>query len=162
MTTHFERSAIEDFLYVEAAHLDDWRLNEWLQLYTDDAEYFVPATDLSHDASPETSLFYIADDSFRLKERVARLMKKTAYAEYPRSKTRHLISNVRVEEQKEDSCTVWAAFVTYRSKMGVTDSFIGSVRYHIVRQNGDLRIREKCCVLDQEALRPQGRISIIL
>ena len=31
------RSAVEDFLYQEAALLDEWRLDEWLSLLTDDA-----------------------------------------------------------------------------------------------------------------------------
>ena len=38
----FTRAEIEDFLYHEAALLDDWRLEDWLALYTDDAELQSP------------------------------------------------------------------------------------------------------------------------
>ena len=31
------RAEVEDFLYHEAALLDEWRLDEWLALLTDDA-----------------------------------------------------------------------------------------------------------------------------
>jgi 3-phenylpropionate/cinnamic acid dioxygenase small subunit len=39
------RQEVEDFLYEEAALLDEWRLEEWLQLLTEDAAYYVPSTD---------------------------------------------------------------------------------------------------------------------
>ncbi len=162
MPTDISRDDVEDFLYREAELLDEWRLPEWLALFTDDARYLVPSTDLSRDASPDTNLFYIADDRFRLGERVARLMKRTAHSEYPRSKTRHLVSNVRVRSRTGDAIEVGAAFVTYRTKDGVTDTFIGSSRYQLVPADDGLRIREKRCHLDLDGLRPQGRVSIIL
>lgn len=161
-TTSFTRDEIEDFLYEEAALLDDWKLEEWLALYTDDARYLVPATDLPKGAEPEGNLFYIADDRFRIGERVKRLQKKTAFSEYPRSKTRHLVSNVRIVAQEGDECRVQSAFVTFRSKGGQTDTYMGSTDHTVVRTAAGLRIRSKRCTLDLESLRPQGRVSIIL
>jgi p-cumate 2,3-dioxygenase beta subunit len=162
MTTPFTRSEIEDLLFSEAALLDDWKLEEWLALFTEDARYLVPATDLPKDAPPEGNLFYIADDYFRIGERVKRLMKKTAFSEHPRSKTRHLVSNVRLLSQSGDECQAGAAFITSRAKGGNMDLYVGSSEYTIVRRDGALRIRSKRCTLDMEALRPHGRISIIL
>jgi len=159
----FTRPRIEDFLYHEAALLDDWKLEEWLALFTADARYEVPATDLPRDASPETNLFYIADDAYRLNERVKRLQKKTAHSEFPRSKTRHLVSNVRVLESDASGCRIAAAFITYRTKGGHTDTYIGSSDYRLVAvDGGQLRIRHKRCVLDLDSLRPHGRVSILL
>jgi len=156
------RSEVEDFLYYEAELLDEWRLEEWLTLFTGDAHYYVPATDLAADASPDDSLFYIADDRFRLESRVTRLLKRTAHSEYPRSKTRHLISNVRIRERLADGLIVGTAFITYRSKDNITDVFVGSTRYHLVTGGDGLKIAEKRCVLDLDGLKPQGRISILL
>jgi Small subunit of phenylpropionate dioxygenase len=39
------RAEVEDFLYHEAALLDEWKLNEWQELLTDDAAYYVPPND---------------------------------------------------------------------------------------------------------------------
>ena len=39
------RAEVEDFLYREAALLDDWKLDEWEALLTDDAAYYVPPND---------------------------------------------------------------------------------------------------------------------
>ncbi len=156
------RLDVEDFLFQEAELLDEWRLPEWLALFTDDATYYVPATDLPANASPDTSLFYIADDRFRLSERVKRLMKRTAHAEFPHSKTRHLVSNIRIRGRLENELDVSSAFITYRTKDGQTDCYFGSNRYRLVGRDGGLRIREKRCLLDSDGLRPQGRVSIIL
>ena len=162
MTNAVTRSDVEDLLIKEAELLDDWQLEQWLALFTEDATYYVPSTDLPRDASPDKSLFYIADDRARLNERVIRLMKKTAHSEFPRSRTRHLVSNVQIKKIEGDEVVAVAAFVTYRSKNGNTDAYIGSTRYVLRIVNGELRIREKRCTLDLEALRPHGRISILL
>lgn len=156
------RTEVEDLLFHEAELLDTWQLREWLELFTDDGEYFVPATDLPRDASADDSLFYIADDHTRLQERVIRLMKKTAHSEYPRSRTRHLVSNVRILSASEEEIKVAAAFITYRMKFGNSDAYVGSTHYRLRRIDGTLRIAEKRCFLDLEALRPHGRVSIIL
>ena len=156
------RTEVEDLLYHEAELLDTWQLHDWLALFTEDGTYYVPSTDLPRNASADDSLFYIADDPVRLRERVIRLMKKTAHSEYPRSRTRHLVSNVRILEAGPDDIKVAAAFVTYRMKFGNNDAYVGSTHYRLRRVGGQLRIVEKRCFLDLEALRPHGRVSIIL
>ena len=154
---------VEDFLFDEAELLDSWRLEEWLALFSEDCRYLVPPGDLPPDASPEKSLFYIADNHVLLRERVRRLAKRNAHAEYPHSKTRHFLSNVRILPGSDDNeIAVRCAFLTHRSRAGVRDTFIGSIHYRLVRQDGRLRIREKRCRLDNDNLREQGRISILL
>jgi p-cumate 2,3-dioxygenase beta subunit len=155
------RLRVEDFLYHEAELLDSWRLDDWLALFAEDAVYQVPSTDLPEDASADDNLFYVADDHARLTERVIRLNKRGAHAEQPRSKTRHVISNVRCE-RAEDHIAVRAAFVTYRAKGGHTDHFVGHSRYRLREAGEGFLIVEKRCSLDMDGLRPQGRISILL
>lgn len=156
------RQDVEEFLYREALLLDEWQLPEWLALFTEDAQYQVPTTTAPRDASPKDTLFYIADDHFRLNERIVRLAKKGAMAEFPRSKTRHTVSNVLITSRSSDELVVSAAFVVYRAKDGVMSQYVGSYRYRLTSVDGRLRIREKRCTLDSDGLRPQGRISIIL
>lgn len=156
------RSEVEDFLYLEADLLDNWKLKEWLALYTTDAEYQVPSTDLPRDASPADSLFYIADDYVRLEQRVIRLGKKTMHSEYPHSKIRHQVTNVRVLGESEDGILVTAGFTVYRTKWGNTDLFVGGYEYLLAQTPEGLRIRKKRCLLDLDGLRPQGRVSILL
>lgn len=156
------RLAVEDLLFLEADLLDQWRLDEWLALYTPDAHYNVPPSDVDGDtADPDTALFYIADDHVRMRERVIRLNKVGAHSEHPRSKVRHLVSNVRVHREG-DVIQARSSFIVWRSKDITSDAFVGHYLHRIVEQDGTLKIASKTCVLDMEALRPHARISIIL
>ncbi len=161
VTRTVTRSEVEDFLFHEADLLDTWQLDEWAKLFTDDGEYLIPPTDLP-DGDPAKHLFLVYDDRHRLGERAKRLGKKTAHAEFPHSRTRHLITNVRIAQ---DATTVNATcnFVVYRSKNGVNDVYPGHSLYRLVVQaDGSFKIRSKRAVLDVDTLRPQGKVSIIL
>jgi p-cumate 2,3-dioxygenase subunit beta len=156
------RLRVEDLLFREADLLDSWRLDEWLALYTEDAHYYVPPSDVDGDtANPDTSLFYVMDDAVRMAERVIRLAKIGAHSEHPRSKVRHLISNTRVE-RKGEVIHARSSFVVWRSKDVTSDAFVGHYLHEIVERERQLMIAKKTCVLDMEALRPHARISIIL
>jgi len=167
MTQTITRNDVEEFLYREAAMLDRWQLDTWLALFTDDAVYHVPTIGSAADASPDTTLFYIADDRTRLRERVVRLSKKSAHVEWPRSSTRHMVSNVLIDKRTDDELEVSAAFAVHRFKSGAADVYVGSYRYRLAIQadtegQAQLRIREKRSMLDMNALRPHGRVSILL
>jgi p-cumate 2,3-dioxygenase beta subunit len=155
------REQVEDFLYYEAALLDEWRLDEWLELLTEDASYYVPSTDVP-EGDHRTTLFLIADDALRLHSRVRQLMGKSAHAETPRSRTRRMISNVRIRGVEGDTIQVTANFVVYRMRYELVDTYIGRYEYTLVQGDGGLKIRERRAILDLEALRPHGKVSIIL
>lgn len=156
------RSDVEEFLYREAAMLDRWQLDQWLALYTEDAIYHVPTIGTAPETGPENTLFYIADDRTRLRERVIRLQKKGAHVEWPRSRTRHLVTNVLIDERSESELQVSAAFAVHRFKNAAADVYVGSYRYRLAITDEGLRIREKRSMLDMDALRPHGRVSILL
>src|SRR3546814_7355529 len=63
--------------------LDAWDLNRWHELFTEECRYLVPTPSADPYASPDSTLHIIADDAFLLKERVKRLQKRTAHAEFP-------------------------------------------------------------------------------
>src|SRR5712692_5996266 len=76
------RSEVEDLLYREAALLDEWRLDEWLELLTDDAIYQIPSTD-APEGDARNTLYIIDDDALRIRSRVKQLLGKSAWAENP-------------------------------------------------------------------------------
>jgi len=156
------RAALEDFLFEEAALLDNWELDAWLRLFLEGARYLVPPAGADDDADPATTLFYVADDWHRLCERVKRLGKRTAHAEFPHSRCRHMVSNVRILDGDDDGFRATSNFVTWRSKMGRTDTFFGHHLYHLAVVDGAIRIRCKTTFLDADDIREQGKVSIIL
>jgi p-cumate 2,3-dioxygenase subunit beta len=162
LLTNLTRADIEEFLINEAALLDEWRLTEWRALFAPGCRYLVPNTNGDPYASPESSLFLIADDEHHLTERVKRLGKKTAHAEFPRSLTQRVISNVAILERDPDVIKARSSFITFRSSQGVTDTYFGRHEYVLVGPNGTLLIREKRTILAMGALRPHGKLSIIV
>jgi p-cumate 2,3-dioxygenase beta subunit len=156
------RAEVEDFLYREAALLDEWRLEEWLQLLTDDATYAVPPNDRPNADSKDT-LFILADDIVRIRERIKRLMSPECHAEYPHSRTRRFVTNVRIVEQNGDHVTVAANFICHRyRRYERIREYTGAYRYVLKRVGGDLRIKDRRVVLDAHELGSLGSVSFIL
>ena len=155
-----DAAAVEAFLYHEAALLDSWKLDDWLALLTEDAIYRVPSNDRP-ESDPRTALFMIADDIRRIRARVTRLKDPHAHAEYPRSRTRRFISNVRIVEQ--NPLRVEANFIVYRFR-GNDDKreYVGHYRYTLVPEKGSFRIKSREAILDAMELASLGTVSFIL
>lgn len=158
------RLTVEDFLYREAALLDDWKLREWLALFSPNARYEVAPTgdpDAGTLSSAE-SLFLVADDRERLEQRVIRLLKPQAHAEYPHSRVRHIYSNVRILNDTGAQIEVNSNFVTFRTKRNFTATYMGWHRYLLSRDSDSFLIELKRTVLDLDGLVPQGKVSLLL
>ena len=156
------RAEVEDFLYREAALLDEWRLEEWLKLLTEDATYQVPPND-HPEGDPNTTLFILSDDIVRIRERVKRLMSPNCHAESPHSRTRRLIGNVRILADDGALITVAANFVCYRyRRYERIREFVGSSRYVLKRAEGEFRIKERRVVIDAHELGSLGAVSFLL
>ena len=157
----FTLGEIERFLIDEAALLDEWRLEEWLALMAPDARYLVPPLD-APDADHRTTLFLIADDRRTLASRVRQLLSGTTWAENPRSRTRRLITNVRLHAADASEALATANFAVWRFQHEQSDVYVGQYRHVLVRGPSGLLFRERRAVLDLETLRPHGKLSFIL
>jgi p-cumate 2,3-dioxygenase beta subunit len=155
------RAEVEDYLFEEAALLDEWRLEEWLDLFTVDCVYEVPAPDRP-DEDPADTFSLIHDQRPMLEQRVIRLKKPTAHAEFPHSRTRRLITNVRILPSQAGEVRVGANFAVYRARNGIEVTYVGRYEYQLVLIEDSWKIRRRKAILDQEILDPHGKISIIL
>lgn len=157
------RLAVEDFLYYEAALLDNWSLDEWLGLFSENARYVVPTTDLP-DGDPSRDLVFIDDGPLELQGRVNRLKSRHAHREYPSSRTRRLITNVRIVSVNGDEVQAEASFAVYRSRSGHIAPYVGQYAYTLVRAASPrgFLIRHRRATLDNEVLHDHGAVSIIL
>ena len=154
------RAEVEDFLYEEAALLDAWKLDEWLALLTEDATYRVPSNDRP-ESDPRGTLFTIADDISRIRSRVTRLKDRNAHAEFPPSRTRRLISNVRVVQRQP--LLVEANFVVYRYRANEdVRTYVGRYRYELQVRKGKLLIASREAILDAMELGSLGAVSFLL
>jgi p-cumate 2,3-dioxygenase beta subunit len=156
------RAEVEDFLYHEAALLDDWKLKEWEALLTEDAAYYVPPND-QPDSDHRGTLFLVADDRERIRQRIIRINDPNCHAEYPKSRTRRMISNVRIVAVEGDLVTIAANFVCYRyRRYERIREYVGGYR-HILKRAGDsFRIKERRVLIDAHELGTLGSVSFIL
>jgi len=156
------RAEVEDFLFHEAALLDEWKLDEWEALLDDDATYYVPPNDDLGGGYKDT-LYIISDDRERIRQRVIRIKDPNCHAEYPPSRTCRLITNVRIMGVEGDLVTVQANFVCYRYRRFQREFvFVGSYR-NILRKRGDaFRIKERRVLLQAHELGKLGSVSFIL
>ncbi|BBX44756.1 hypothetical protein GCM10009641_26530 [Mycobacterium cookii] len=155
------RQQVEDFLYAEAALLDAWALDEWLQLFDADAKYEVPCND-ALDADPAHDLLLIDDNYVRLTARVARLNSRRAHREYPHSRTNHQVCNVRVLDGPADAVSVTASFTVWRFRAGRSSCYVGQYRYRLRHSDGGFRIASKRAELDMTDLRSVSDVAIII
>ena len=164
------RRDVEDFFYIEAELLDDRRLREWLELFTADARYSMPIrynplerpAALAAELSAPDEAYYFNDTRESLGVRVERLYSNQAWAEMPPSRTRRLISNVRVKKDGGSDVEVHSNFIVYRTRMEKDEDFFVGTRHDILRRaDGGLRIARRTIILDQAVLRAKN-ISIFL
>jgi 3-phenylpropionate/cinnamic acid dioxygenase small subunit len=167
---HDLRHAIEDFFYSEAELLDDRRLREWLNLLTDDIHYWMPvrhnplerSADLNDELSQPGEVYYFNDTKDTLKVRVERVYAKNAWAEMPPSRTRHLVSNIRVKNESGSEIEVQSNFLCYRTRMEKDqDLFVGTRHDTLRRADNNFKIARRKIILDQANLAAKN-ISIFL
>jgi biphenyl 2,3-dioxygenase subunit beta len=164
------RHKVEDFLYLEAELLDDRKLREWLDLLTDDIRYWMPIRynplerpeDLSDELAKPGDGYYFDDDKRSLSLRIERVYVKSAWAEMPPSRTRHLISNVRIKNDDGKEIEVHSNFLVYRTRLETDqDIFVGTKRDMLRRVNDGFKIAKRTIILDQAVLNAKN-ISIFL
>ena len=151
---------VEQLLYREARLLDDWNLDEWLTLYTADARYTVPTTDLP-EGDPVSDLVFIDDDYARMAARIVRLKSRHAHREYPWSRTRRFIANVMLTTVEDDEIEATASVAVWRFRAGESAPYVGRYDVRLRRVDGELRLCRKRAILDQEELSDHGALSII-
>ena len=149
---------VEQFLYREAQLLDEHRFHEWLDLFTEDARYWVPVresvlggTEIALEAKA-AALAHFDGDRAMLEQRVRRLDTGLAHSETPASRTRHLISNVQVEGSG-DEVTARSSFLLFQSRREHSDYFFLGQREDLLRKvNGAWKIARRKVLLDHAVL----------
>ena len=141
----------EQFLYYEARLLDTQQLEAWLELFTDDATYWVPLEKDQREPFETSSIIH--DDRTLLELRVKQARHPRAHARLPLARTVHQVSNVMFEEQnnelkvhstlqvvefRNDKQRVYGALVEHRLR-GTNGSFkIAHKRVDLVSSEGEL------------------------
>jgi 3-phenylpropionate/cinnamic acid dioxygenase small subunit len=147
------------FYIHEAWLLDERKLKEWLDLFTDDVLYFIPRRknvlrrEAHREVTPLGDLALIEDDRRYLEMRVARLNTGMAWGEDPPSRTRHLIGNLTAEPLPGGEVTAKTAFLVYRSHLETDHQLLAGSREDLLRKvDGAWKIAKRTILLDANVL----------
>jgi 3-phenylpropionate/cinnamic acid dioxygenase small subunit len=155
---------VEQFLYREAELLDDRRYEEWLDLFTEDARYWmpmrrnVPAEEPGLEFTREgLDVNWFDEGKDTLTRRVRQIRTGVHWAEQPPSRICHMVSNVQVHPAPDgaapDEVTVKSRFLIYRNRVETeTDFLVGKREDVLRREGGGWRIARRKIILDQSVL----------
>ena len=129
-----------DLIYTEGRLIDLREWDAWINLYQEDAEFWVPASngdgiDYTSDPDNEISLIYYADRS-GLEDRVFRIRTGLSSASVPLARTSHMIGSVQVKEISDGEFFATSTWITTSYKQKKTITFAGQYE-HKIRQQGD-------------------------
>jgi benzoate/toluate 1,2-dioxygenase subunit beta len=142
---------IEQFLYHEARLLDTGQLEAWLELFTDDATYWVPLEKNQTDPLETSSIIH--DDRTLLELRIKQARHPRAHARLPLARTVHQVGNIQVFEKdfevrvnstlhliefRAEKQRVWGALVEHRLRRDGDSFRIAHKRVDLVNSEGEL------------------------
>jgi 3-phenylpropionate/cinnamic acid dioxygenase small subunit len=160
------REEIEEFLYEEAALLDERNFTAWLGLLSDDLTYFMPLrrnVKFGEQAARENTrlgkdISWFDEDKWTLSKRVEQIMTGIHWAEEPFSRVCRLISNVQLTDATPSldapaELAVRSRFLIYQNRVDYeTNVFVGK-RNDVLRREGDAwKIARREIILEQSVL----------
>ena len=144
------RERVENLLYEEGNAIDEQRWEDWLALFEEDCEYWMPAWDSEHemtkDPTSEISLIYYSDRS-GLEDRVWRIESGMSSASTPLPRTAHMVSNIIINDSAPGGVAVKASFLVNSYRNEETDTFYGRYEYQLKDAGGKLSIAKKKIIL---------------
>jgi 3-phenylpropionate/cinnamic acid dioxygenase small subunit len=147
---------VVDWLYQEARLLDQGDFAAWLALTAKEIQYEMPTRTsvLPKQGSgfhPELALF--SENHASLTARVRRLQTDQAWAEQPRSRTRHFVSNVLVDRDADGAFHITASVLVTRIRANRPVDLLSGERLDVLRnQDGMLKLARRQILLDQTVL----------
>jgi 3-phenylpropionate/cinnamic acid dioxygenase small subunit len=151
---------VEQFLYHEAALIDDRKHWEWYALLADDLEYWMPVRstrargDEANEFAPLGGAAFFDEDKHLMAERIRKLDTPYSWSEDPPSRCRHFVSNVRIAEQRDNGeLLVHVNFLIYRSRLARDEDMWAGRREDTLRRVGDsFQIVKRHIFVDQVSL----------
>lgn len=149
------KEEIEELLYREAELLDERRFEDWLDLFTEDARYWMP---MRRNVPAGVDVNWFDEGKDTLTRRVKQIRTGVHWAEQPPSRICHMVSNVQLlgappEGPSPAEVAVKSRFLIYRNRVETeTDLLVGKREDLLRRVEGAWRIARRKIILDQSVL----------
>lgn len=130
---------VQVLLTQQATLLDARQWDAWMDLFTEDGVYWMPAAPEQTDWASQPSIF--AEDRLLMEIRAARLLHPNAWSQAAQWATHHLLGTTLVEAMQGESVSTYTPFQMMEVRRDKVRHFGGSYRHHLVRQGGHWKIR---------------------
>jgi len=144
-----------ELVHREARYLDERRWDEWLALFVEDCEYWMPAwkADGTPTTNPQAELSHIYYASRAgLEDRIVRIRSRKSAASTPMPRTAHILGSVLPAESSADRLkldSTWVSHVFF-PRSGESHAFFGRSEHELVLREGDWRIAKKKILLQND------------
>ena len=137
------RDDLIDFVYDEAAKLDDMQWEDWVALFTEDGRYWMPLEWQQQDPILQPSLMY--EDLLLLTVRVERLAGERTFSQKPKSRCHHLLERPRILSMGEDDgiYKLRTSFLYSETRGDLLERYSGWIGHELVEVDGALKIKLK-------------------
>lgn len=136
---HDLQREVEQFLFYQAELLDGQHWRGYLDLFTADGIYWMPATPEQTEWLNSPSIF--AEDRWMREVRLGRITHPNAWSQAPHWTTSHLIGNVAIERASEDEVQVRSRFHMAEYRRDQHRQFFGMYRHTLSREQDAWRIK---------------------
>jgi 3-phenylpropionate/cinnamic acid dioxygenase small subunit len=132
---------VEQFLYRQAALLDDKNWQGFIDLFAENGVYWMPAEPQQTTWEGVPSIF--AEDRNLMRVRMLRLAHPHAWSQAPLWGTSHLVGNVVIEKADGDRVVARSRFHMMEFRRDQTRHFAGSYRHDLRRTGKGLAIEKQ-------------------
>lgn len=143
------RSAVEDLIHAYVQCIDDDRLEEWPDFFTEDCLYQIVPRENADLGLPIAVMY--CDSRGMLQDRVVAHRKANLFAPHL---YRHLVSAIRVTDQDKGMVTARSNYAVFRTAVdpinyGATEVYsVGEYRDKIVFVDGVAKFQERIVIVD--------------
>ncbi len=130
---------VQVLLTQQAAMLDARQWDAWMNLFTEDGVYWMPAAPEQTDWASQPSIF--AEDRLLMEIRAARLLHPNAWSQAAQWATHHLLGTTLIEAVQGESLSTYTPFQMMEVRRDKVRHFGGSYRHHLIKQQGQWKIR---------------------
>ena len=148
-----------DFVSHEARLIDEKRFDEWYELFSDDALYWMPLIRDQPSGESHTSLFY--EDKLLLKVRIERLHHPNAFSQQQPSYCQHVLQQPMVVEAGADHCVLRTPFIYVEAQLDQQIILAGTVFHYLRGNEQGWKIQmKKIELLNREAALPSIQLLL--
>lgn len=139
------RQRIEDFIHDYAHCIDDDRLEDWPEFFTESCRYQI--IDRENYARGSVVGVMTCDSQGMLRDRILALRDANIYEPHV---YRHLISGIRIQGENDGEWTVQTSYAVIRTMQEGDVSVFSSGKYldRIILEGDQLRFRERLVICD--------------